>query len=251
MRLAIDAGNTRVKWMFGQGKAQAVEHRGRDLRALLRQAWMDQPRPMAIHVASVAGQAVDEAIRLAAQDSWPGVSLTFLASRAKCCGVQVAYAYPERFGIDRLVALVAAHADSAGVPVVVVDAGTAVTVDALDAQGVHLGGAIMPGLRLLRASLVAGTAGVAGARGGPPPLDCASGGGLQTDTEASVAAGVCSMFVGGVLHAIEIARREAGPSAHLYLTGGDATLLSSSLGGGYVLRPDLVLEGVVLMAEAE
>ncbi|MEW6729299.1 MAG: type III pantothenate kinase [Pseudomonadota bacterium] len=247
MRLAIDVGNTRVKWAFGQGGAQAVEHRGRDLRALLRHAWTDQPRPEAIHVASVAGETVDEAIRLAAQDCWPGVSLTFLATRAECCGVQVAYARPERFGVDRLAALVAAHAGSAGVPVVVVDAGTAVTVDALDAQGRHLGGVIMPGLRLLSESLLGGTAAVSAGMAFPA---LTAGEALQASTEAGVAAGARCMFVGGALHAIEVARREAGTGAHLYLTGGDAAILVPSLGGGHVLRPDLVLEGVVLMAEA-
>jgi type III pantothenate kinase len=250
MRLAIDVGNTRIKWAFGQGGAQAVEHRGRDLRTLLRHAWTDQPRPEAIHVASVAGEAVDEAIRQVAQDCWPGVSLTFLAPRAEWCGVQVAYARPERFGVDRLAALVAAHAGSAGVPVVVVDAGTAVTVDALDAQGRHLGGVIMPGLRLLQTCLLAGTAGVADARDTPPPLDWTGGMGLQTSTEAGVAAGTHWMFLGGALRAIEAACRQAGEGAHLYLTGGDAAILAQSLGCGYLLRPDLVLEGIALMAQA-
>jgi len=246
MRLAIDAGNTRVKWAFGQAGTQAVEHRERDLRTVLRQSWAGQPRPEAVHVASVAGAAVDDAIRAAAQDCWPGVPLTFLVSRAECCGVKVAYAEPERFGVDRLAALVAAHAMEADSPIVVVDAGTAVTVDVIDARGRHLGGLIMPGLRLLRESLLGGTAGV-----GPCDVPVnASGGGLQADTEAGVAAGAQCMFVGGVLRAIDAANRVAGGDAYLYLTGGDAAILAESLERKHVLRPDLVLEGVTLMAQA-
>ncbi|MFZ5467211.1 MAG: type III pantothenate kinase [Pseudomonadota bacterium] len=248
MRLAIDAGNTRVKWAFGQAVAQAVEHRGRDLRALLRQSWVDQPRPEAVHVASVAGETVGEAIRAAVQDCWPGVPLAFLVSRAECCGVQVAYARPERFGVDRLAALVAAHAREAGNPVVVVDAGTAVTVDVIDARGRHLGGLIMPGLRLLRECLLGGAAAVGAVRGGVPAV--ASDGILQAGTEAGVAAGARCMFVGGALRAIDAASGEAGVGASLYLTGGDAAILAESLGRMHVVRPDLVLEGVVLMAQA-
>ncbi|MGC8854449.1 MAG: type III pantothenate kinase [Halothiobacillaceae bacterium] len=250
MRLAIDAGNTRVKWAFGQAVAQAVEHRGRDLRAVLCQSWGGQPRPEAVHVASVADEAVGEAISAAVQDCWPGVPLAFLVSRAECCGVRVAYARPECFGVDRLAALVAAHAGSEGAPVVVVDAGTAVTVDALDAQGRHLGGVIMPGLRLLRACLLAGTAGVADAWGGPPPSDFAGGEGLQAGTEAGVAVGARCMFVGGALRAIDVAIGAAGANATLYLTGGDVAILAEALGRGHVLRPDLVLEGIALMAQA-
>lgn len=247
MRLAIDAGNTRVKWAFGRGGAQAVEHRGRDLRALLFQSWGDQPWPEAVHVASVAGEAVSEAIRAAVQDCWPGVPLVFLASRAECCGVRVAYARPERFGVDRLAALVAAHAREAGNPVVVVDAGTAVTVDAIDARGRHLGGLIMPGLRLLREGLLGGTAAGGAVRDGVPAV--ASGGILQACTEDCVAVGARCMFVGGVLRAIDTACGEAGVGARLYLTGGDAAILAAALGRMHAVRPDLVLEGVARMAQ--
>jgi type III pantothenate kinase len=246
MRLAIDAGNTRVKWALGQGRAQALEHRGQDLRALLRQSWMALPRPEAVHVASVAGEAVGEAIRAAVQDCWPGVPLAFLVSRAEYCGVRVAYARPERFGVDRLAALVAAHADSEGVPVVVVDAGTAVTVDALDAQGRHLGGVIMPGLRLLLECLCSGTAALGAGEAFP---EYASGGMLQTVTQAGVAVGARCMFIGGALRAIDAAIGEAGANARLYLTGGDAAILAESLGREHLLRPDLVLDGVALMAQ--
>ena len=64
---------------------------------------------------------------------------------------------PEQLGIDRLLAMVAARARSRG-PVCVVDAGTAVTIDFVDAQGQHLGGFILPGLRLARECLLANTA---------------------------------------------------------------------------------------------
>ncbi|MEF3193078.1 MAG: type III pantothenate kinase [Halothiobacillaceae bacterium] len=251
--LAIDAGNTRVKWLFGRsavpyGIVQAVEHRALDLRGLLRQAWAGQPRPLSVHVASVAGETVDEAIRAAVQDCWPGVPLAFLVSRAECCGVRVAYARPERFGVDRLAALVAAHVGSEGNPVVVVDAGTAVTLDVIDAWGRHLGGLIMPGLRLLRECLQGKTAAVGAVPDSIPVV--AADGVLQADTESCVLVGGHFMFIGGVLHAINAALGKAGAHAVLYLTGGDAPILAKALGRGHVLRPDLVLEGVFLMAQA-
>lgn len=246
MGLVIDAGNTRIKWRFGGGAVESLVHRGQDdLRTVLRAAWDTRPQPAAIHVASVAGEGVSEAIRAAARDCWPELGVVFLASRAECCGVRVAYAQPGRFGVDRLAALVAARAREAARPVVVVDAGTAVTVDALDAEGRHLGGLIMPGLRLLFESLGAGTAEV----GAPGAATWPEGGeGLQASTEAGVAAGARCMFVGGVLWAIDMALGVSG--AKVYLTGGDAGILAAALGPEAVLLPDLVLEGVARMAEA-
>lgn len=242
MRLAIDAGNTRIKWALGEGPVQAIAHRGCDLAARLGASWQGLPRPQAVHVASVAGEAVDLAIEAAARACWPGVALDFLHSRAACCGVRLAYAEPQRFGVDRLAALVAAHAREKGRPLIVVDAGSAITVDAMDAAGRHLGGLILPGLGLLQESLPSSLAGQA-APGGDPALA------LQADTQAALAAGVRCMHIGGVLRAIEVARAEAGMEARLYLTGGDAPMLAEAVGAGHVLHPRLVLDGVLRMGE--
>lgn len=249
MRLAVDAGNSRIKWSIAGGAPQALEYRSQDPDVLLATAWRHLPRPRSVHVACVAREAVREAIERQIAGLWPGVPVVFLSSRAECGGVRIAYARPERFGVDRLAALVAAHAEAGGAAAVVVDAGTAVTVDAMDSHGTHLGGLIMPGLRLLRRGLNLGTAGVradlsikVGVMGETA---------LQANTEAGVDAGTHCMFIGGVLRAIDQACAEAGPGARVYLTGGDADLIVGSLARPHVLRPALVLEGVARMAEGE
>lgn len=244
MRLAVDAGNTRIKWVLGDGVSQAVMHHGRDPAGLLAELWGQLPRPDAVHVACVGPEVVRKAIAREAGVLWPEVPLVFLSSRAAWCGVRIGYDRPERFGVDRMAALVAAHAEAANTPVVVVDAGTAVTVDALDVTGGHLGGLIMPGLRLLRESLHQGTAGV------QVGLFAAEEAGaiLQHSTEGGVSMGARCMFVGGVRRAVDLACSETGTDVRIYLSGGDAPLLSAMLGREHVVRPDLVLEGVARMA---
>ena len=251
MRLLVDAGNTRLKWRLdGQGSV-AIVHRGRPLNALLFNAWARLEPPSSVMVASVAGRAVQESVLQQVAALWPNVPVRFLSSSKQCCGVRVAYQQPERFGVDRLAALVAARDRAGKRPLIVVDAGTAVTLDALDAGGNHLGGMIMPGLRLLRESLLTGTENVGA---GTTHDEVGSSGEevkgevLQANTHAAVMAGVQCMLLGGVERSILEATRLLGGDVWLGLTGGDAEIIARQLDLQYAWIPDLVLDGVALMA---
>ncbi|TQV65303.1 MAG: type III pantothenate kinase [Halothiobacillaceae bacterium] len=247
MRLLVDAGNTRLKWRMGDGVTASLLHGGASFDLLLDRAWGGLERPSAVVVASVTGARVREALQARSEALWPGVQVHFLSSRKACCGVRLAYPEPERFGIDRLAALVAGHARSTGRPLVIVDAGTAVTVDAMDGRGNHRGGLIMPGRRLLSESLVKGAEAL-----GPYVQEAgmSRSGPLQDNTEDAVAAGVECMLVGGVERAIREVRAMLGPDASLLITGGDGEVVSHALGEGQAWTPDLVLDGVALMASA-
>ena len=156
--LAIDAGNSRIKW--GLADVQGVQgwvRRGvvdTSAASTLAQALGDLPPLTRVVASNVAGTAVRKVI--------DGVAphCTWVSGRVTQCGVRNGYADPTQLGADRWAALIGAW-KIAGVGtrgVVVVNAGTTMTVDALSHEGVFLGGMIVPGMDLMRASLDRGTA---------------------------------------------------------------------------------------------
>jgi hypothetical protein len=108
-----------------------------------------------IVVARVGPQSVLDALAKIARARWRCKPST-IATSAQAHGVRIAYSDPARLGVDRFLALIGAHALHAG-PKLIVDAGTAVTYDLLLADGSHLGGLILPGIALMRDSVLAGT----------------------------------------------------------------------------------------------
>lgn len=164
MILCLDAGNTRVKWGMHDGvhwlQRQAAGYE--DLPALAESVSFPVTHVLACNV---AGLPVGEEIeRLARRLAAP---LTFFKSSAACCGVQNGYDQPAQLGADRWAGLIAARAlclvsaaDNASASAIVVQAGTATTIDYLDAAGVFRGGLILPGMCLMQQSLMKNTAGL-------------------------------------------------------------------------------------------
>jgi type III pantothenate kinase len=257
MRLLVDVGNTRIKWRMDGGASGALPHASEDLAHDLRGAWGALAPPRAVVLASVASETLNELVAAFVAHQWPGVPIIRLRSQRECCGVRVQYAQPEYFGIDRFAALIAAHALFNGVPVVVVDAGSALTVDALDATGLHLGGIIMPGLRMLASSL---RRDIAQLGASAELTSCSSEiNELQNETQAAIDTGVATMFVSGVFSALTMALHAGGEEAKIVLTGGDAAWLLSvntplCLGKrlhGAHLSTSLVLDGLSLLGGDE
>ena len=159
MKLLIDLGNTRLKWAF----SDAAELRPGGAVAHARERLPDfDPVCKEIHgaqeawIASVAAPALDERLAQSLRES--GIRIVhFVRSSAQACGVRNAYAQPERLGVDRFLSLIAAHAH-AGELTVIAGCGTALTLDALAADGRHLGGLIAPGPDLMRSALLGNTA---------------------------------------------------------------------------------------------
>jgi type III pantothenate kinase len=145
---------------------------------------------------------------------------------------------PENVGLDRLFNAVALNSvrppNAAGI---VVDAGTAVTVDYLDAAGAFCGGAIMPGLRLMAESLHRHTALL-------PLIDGFDAAAMPAkNTEDAMRMGIESAAVGGIdrlIHQLD------APNASLFVTGGDAGFFAarSSLAGRLQVWPEMTLEGI-------
>ena len=161
--LAIDAGNSRIKWGVHDGAAWS--ERGvlatADAAALTA-ALASLTALERIVIANVAGEAAQREI---AESVRPfSVDAEWVLGRDEQCGVRSSYADASRLGADRWAALIAARHLHDG-PCVVVNAGTTATVDALSADGIFLGGFIVPGLALMRHALANRTVAAAAKRG--------------------------------------------------------------------------------------
>lgn len=160
MRLLIDVGNTRLKWALASpgrfSPGGAFAHADTPLDEALATHWAALPKPDSIHVASVV-DADREAALHAALVAGFGCEAEFVRSPAAALGIVNAYREPARLGVDRFLAMAAAHAQAPRVQVIV-GCGTALTLDALDASGRHLGGLIAPSPNLMRRALGLATA---------------------------------------------------------------------------------------------
>ncbi|QGZ43202.1 type III pantothenate kinase [Pseudoduganella flava] len=162
--LLIDAGNTRVKWALadaaaapGQWLAQgAVPHA--DLPALAAQWRQAGGEPQRVLVANVAGAGVQDALAVLLAEWAPAAVVEWFASVPARAGLVNGYRQPTQLGCDRFAAAIGARALVPGSAVVVANCGTATTVDAVTADGVFIGGMILPGLALMAGSLARNTA---------------------------------------------------------------------------------------------
>lgn len=232
MKFCVDAGNTRIKWAIGSGEhwqqfgqhptAQAAELDWSDWDAPSGQVW----------ISNVAGDAVEQQLRTACE--MRGWQARFIASEVRRAGVHNAYAHPTQLGVDRWAALLGAWQQVQGA-VVVVNCGTATTIDTLSEQGVFLGGLIVPGLTLMQRSLTHATAQL--------PLGAGCYAAFPDNTQDALFSGALQATLGAIER-----QRAQSPQAALLLTGGAAQQVLPYL-------PDarwavhLVLQGISRLSE--
>jgi type III pantothenate kinase len=231
-QLFVDVGNSRVKYALDDGAPVAIAHEGEPAVAIARMLDAVE-RPDEVILVDVTG---------AAERALSGYAVRVLRSSAACCGVTNAYPEPERLGADRWAALIGARARHRGA-VCIVDAGSAITVDALDADGRHLGGWIAPGLALGVAALARGTRFARGAIEGRALDEFA------TDTADAIRAGVRNAALGFVERAARAATQALTESPQLVLCGGDAATLGAAFPDAVVDEP-LVLRGLMAWARS-
>jgi type III pantothenate kinase len=247
MMLLIDVGNSRLKWTVQHNGAlqttRHIEYRGRPLSLLLEEQWAEIPPPKRVLVTNVAGQSLALALAAWVQDAW-GLPIDFMQVERESFGVRIAYDDPSRFGVDRWVALVAARHLLSGA-VCVIDCGTAITLDVMDADGIHIGGLIVPGLMLMRKSLTENTQGIGAVpHHGEHPL-------LAQDTATAVQAGSYWAAVGFIDRVVNELRRDMQTHLNTVITGGDAALLLPRLAGTYRHEPDWLMKGMAIIAEGK
>jgi type III pantothenate kinase len=239
--VVVDVGNTRIKWGWcsESGLRETVA-----LPAEMPDVWEEQRRtwgllaPACWVVASVHPARRD---RLVGWLHDQGDEVRVLESADLPLVVRLEH--PDRAGIDRLLDGVAANRRRRpGHPAVVIDAGSAVTVDWLDEEGSFRGGAILPGLRLMAQALHSYTALL------PlidPPTALPPMPGL--DTRGAMAAGVFQSVAGGILALVQQLTALSEQEADVFLTGGDGLALHAALAvqlPQIELWPTMTLEGI-------
>lgn len=238
LRLLLDIGNTRLKWGVadagGLRECGAVVHEGEPAAALRA---LHLPQPEELWVAHVTGPAHETRLSETLQALFAREP-RYARSAAQWRGLSNAYREPQRLGIDRWLVMIAAWAERPGAACVV-DAGTAMTIDGIDAQGQHLGGIIAAGLNTQQRAVLGQT------RFATRDSAAVYTGGLGDDTEACVRQGAMLACLGAIDRAAAI----AGPQARRLLTGGDAELLLPHLDASWEHRPHLVLEGLLRIAD--
>jgi type III pantothenate kinase len=252
MKLLFDIGNTRIKWAYDTGSD--LLHRGeithRDMSPADAVGFVAQLRSdiESVWAINVAGRELESALSDVVQEHL-GMPLR-VARTAQTCGQVVnGYSAIEQLGADRWAAIVGAW-NYYRKDLCVVDAGTAVTIDLVQADGHHQGGFILPGARLMVEALNRDTSDIEGfaSRGEASPgeeLWCGS------DTRSAVQLGALFALRAAVGEAAGRIARSGADAPAVVLTGGDARLLLPVPGCTPDLRPMLVLEGLRhLAAEA-
>lgn len=237
MNLLLDLGNSRLKWMFSEKQGQTLEYS--DITAeTLCYLWRDlQPRKIGI---SCVGQAtLLNLIKVVAHELWRDIPIHFAISEFAAFGVINSYVEPEKLGIDRWLALIAARqkTDSS---LCVVDCGTAITVDVLNEKGEHQGGLICAGLTLMKNALASNTADL-------PFANSTQKLGLATETESAIYNGAVFSACG----LIEKVMQQQPENTKLFLTGGDSEIIASQLNCVFTIEQNLVLNGLNLFLNSK
>jgi len=241
MILLADVGNSRIKWVIWEAGAfqqrGQARHNDESWTDLAESQWRDLPQPARAMMVSVAGDEARAGLTEWMRQHW-GIEAEFAASTAAACGIRNSYAEPERMGADRWVAMIAARALTHQA-CYVVDCGTAVTIDALAANGQHLGGVIVPGMRLMREALYRETRQI------PPETGKAQLFGQSTrDGVWGGAAYAVASAIDGITGRM-IAAHSPGIC---FLTGGDAETVLPRLQARYQWEPDLIFSGLRVIA---
>ena len=247
--LLFDVGNTRVKWgLLDKGRiarSGSVAHeklRHDGFGALTARLPRDVDRVLACNV---AGQTF--ATRLSGVIGIHcGCEVQFAHAEREAHGLVNAYRTPRHIGVDRWVAMIGARAEFRGA-LCVVDAGTAVTIDAVDRDGRHLGGLIVPGLRLMAAALFDNTSDIPRVehRG---PRDAEGIELFANTTERGVKNGALAAVCGAIDRSVR-ALRSGGHRPKVVLTGGDASRILERIDAETLHRPNLVLQGLACMVQ--
>lgn len=241
MILELDIGNTRIKWRL-QSESGNVARGNLASTSAFSQIAADVPVESGVlrqvRVVSVLNEARNDDFKRWCLGKF-GVHPMFAVSQIAATGVVNGYLNPEQLGADRWLAILAGFALT-GRECVIVDCGSAITVDIVNAQGEHLGGYIAPGLRLIRDALLGNTQRV---NIGNIPTEITVSPGRNTDTGVAAAQG--AMVSGLVAQAIKQSKAAGATQPILVMTGGDAEWLSPHFPDA-LLRPELVLDGLAL-----
>jgi type III pantothenate kinase len=248
MILVIDAGNTWLKWAClrdGQlGPVTTRVHYGVNPSEWQNELAKITARPARVVVASVAGPALSLRLTEWVRQHWQ-LTPEYPRAQRSFLGVVNSYQQPEMLSIERWLALLAAWRAVQG-PLVTICAGTALTIDLLDADGGHLGGYSIPGSRLMREALHGQTRGIAAAA----LLDTAATAGvLGINTAGCVQQGARLALAAFADRHVRSFAAASKVSPRVFVTGGAAPQVGQLMRSTHEQAPDLVLRGLCLLLE--
>lgn len=248
--LLVDLGNSRIKWVqYGNGalSESACAVYGENLAVCLDAHWRDLSK-QEVALVSVADPAVTGQLLDWCQQHWQQAPHQYQTT-AMAAGVTNGYDNFAQLGVDRWAAMVAAYNHHGG-PVCVVDVGTAVTLDVIDAHGIHQGGLIMPGVAALWRVLQVTTAQVLVKQDvtvddllmSPDTI-------LGTSTQQCVAAGIRQAVTGAIEKTLRQLKKQDEGNMRYLLTGGSAPAMAKLVDKNWQQVPDLVLQGLALLVD--
>lgn len=244
MALLVDIGNSRLKWGLAKpGEVIAGApflHRDTPFDSALETAWQSLDKPDRVVASNVAGKDMGSRLKAWVWRRW-GLEVNFIGSQREALGVRNAYRDAEKLGVDRWACLVAVR-HFHRLPACVVDCGTAITVDIIDADGVHLGGLIAPGITLMRNALHQGTSEIVRVTGESREM-------LGDNTGTAIQNGVMLAASGLVEQALRGLRSDFPGPLHVVFTGGDADGVAALISVDAVIEPNLVLQGLSVIAD--
>ncbi|MEY4712874.1 MAG: hypothetical protein RIS88_2324 [Pseudomonadota bacterium] len=250
MFLAIDVGNTRLKWaLYEQARpgclavAQGAEFL-ENIDKLSGGAWRGLPAPRSTLGCAVAADAVKVRVREQMEELWD-VPLNWVHASAAEAGLVNGYDHPTRLGADRWVAMIGARqrvlAQGPARPLVVVMVGTAVTVEAVSAGGRFLGGLILPGHGIMLRALESGTAGLHVPTGEVREF--------PTNTSDALTSGGTYAIAGAIERMVTHMRRHSGEEPVCIMTGGAGWKMAPSMSVPFELVENLIFDGLLEIAQ--
>ena len=230
MHLLIDIGNTQAKFASYNSDNKIDVINAEKALSMLQNC-------LSVVVSSVASN--EQSDKVLAQAKLTGVPITHVTVSNVEFGIQCAYENFATLGVDRWLAVLAAEKCFPNTPVLVVDAGTALTIDALSDHKQHLGGWIIPGLKLMQQSIVDKAPGVF-------ISDNQNNQEFGTSTPAAVFNGCKHTCVAAIVHARAKLEKMSnnGVQVKVVMTGGDASTLQTELPFESQLIKELVFIGL-------
>ncbi|HVE53436.1 MAG TPA: type III pantothenate kinase [Ramlibacter sp.] len=249
--LAVDIGNTRLKWALYPDAvpgAQAIAGGAEFLENIDKLAdgeWAGLAAPARMLGCCVAADAVRRRVEEQMEELWDVPAHWVVASAAEA-GLSNGYDHPTRLGADRWVAMIGARQRTLAAgperPMVVVMVGTAVTVEAVDTGGRFLGGLILPGHGIMLRALESGTAGLH-----VPTGDVRE---FPTNTSDALTSGGTFAIAGAIERMVQHVRQHCGAEPVCYMTGGAGWKMAPHMSVHFELVDSLIFDGLLVLAQA-
>lgn len=248
--LAVDVGNTRLKWALFDGPrpgatalAQGAEFL-ENIDKMADGAWAHMARPERMLGCAVAADTVRRRVEEQMEELWDVPAHWVVASAAEA-GLTNGYDHPTRLGADRWVAMIGAWhrmlAQGPARPLVVVMVGTAVTVEAVDPRGRFLGGLILPGHGIMLRALESGTAGLYVPTGEVREF--------PTNTSDALTSGGTYAIAGAVERMVQHVRHRCATEPACFMTGGAGWKMAPHMSVRFELIDSLIFDGLLQIAK--